>query len=112
LGPGTASEQAHALSLLAALPPNALFVADAGYLSYALFAGLEQARVPFLVRLSSRAYLYTERQQGLARFRQGVVYYWPAWAQKEGLPPIRARLLCVRGHKADVWLLTNVLDRQ
>jgi hypothetical protein len=112
LGPGTASEQAHALRLLAALPANALFVADAGYLSYALFAALEEARVPFLIRLSSRAYLYTEQQVALGRYRQGVVHYWPGWAQKHGLPPVRARLLRVRGPKADVWLLTNVLDRQ
>lgn len=112
LGPGTASEQAHAVALLRTLPPGALFVADAGYLSYELFAALARARVPFLIRLSSRAYLYTEKQVALARFREGVVCYWPAWAQAEGLPPIRARLLRVRGPKADVWLLTNVLDRR
>lgn len=112
LGPGTASEQAHAVRLLAALPANALFVADAGYLSYALFAELKQADVPFLIRMSSRAYLYTEQQQALERYRQGIVHYWPQWAQAEGLPPIRARLLRVRGPKVDVWLLTNVFDRQ
>jgi hypothetical protein len=112
LGPGTASEQAHALGLLRLLPANALFVADAGYLSYALFAALEGAQVPFLIRLSSRAYLYTQRQVALKRFREGVVQYWPRWAQQAGLPPIAARLLCVRGPKADVWLLTNVLERQ
>jgi hypothetical protein len=112
VGPGTASEQAHAIALLRTLPARALFVADAGFLSYALFAALEQARVPFLIRLSSRAYLYTERRVALKRFRQGVVSYWPAWAQKAKLPPIRARLLRVRGKKADVWLLTNVRDRQ
>jgi hypothetical protein len=111
LGPGTASEQAHALRLLSLLPPHALFVADAGYLSYALFAALSKADVPFLIRLSSRAYLYTERQVALTRYRQGVVEYWPGWAQEHGLPPIRARLLRVRGQKADVWLLTNVLER-
>lgn len=112
VGPGTASEQAHAIHLLRTLPANALFVADAGFLGYELFAALEGARVPFLIRLSSRAYLYTERQVALERFHQGVVYYWPAWAQKASLPPISARLLRVRGKKADVWLLTNVLDRR
>lgn len=68
--------------------------------------------MPFLIRMSSRAYLYTEQQVALTRYRQGVVHYWPGWAQEHGLPPIRARLLRVRGKKADVWLLTNVLDRQ
>jgi hypothetical protein len=112
VGPGTASEQAHAIHLLRTLPAHALFVADAGFLSYNLFAALQEARVPFLIRLSSRAYLYTERQVSLERFQQGVVHYWPVWAQEKGLPPIRARLVRVRGCKADVWLLTNVLDRQ
>lgn len=110
VGPGTASEQAHAIRLLPTLPVKALFVADAGFLSYALFANLEEARVPFLIRLSSRAYLYSQRQVALERFRQGVVYYWPRWAQQKQLPPIRARLLRVRGKKVDVWLLTNVLE--
>lgn len=112
LGPGTASEQAHALRLLAALPANALFVAATGYLSYALFAARQQRRVPFLIQMSSRAYLYMEQQVALPRYRQGVVHYWPGWAQEHGLPPLRARLLRVRGKKTDVWLLTNVLDRQ
>ena len=112
VGPGTASEQAHAIRLLRALPANALFVADAGFLSYELFAALQEARVPFLIRLSSRAYLYTEGQVALERFHQGVVSYWPAWAQQAGRPPIRARLLRVRGRKADVWLLTDVRDRR
>jgi hypothetical protein len=112
LGPGTASEQAHALALVRALPAGALFVADAGYLGYELFAALQGAQVPFLVRLSSRAYLYTDREVTLERFRQGPVCYWPRWAQKAGRPPIRARLLRVRGPKADVWLLTDVLDRR
>lgn len=112
LGPGTASEQAHAVALLRALPPGALFVADAGYLSYELFVALDGARVPFLIRMSSRAYLYTEERVAVTRFREGVVWYWPGWAQKAGRPPIQARLLRVRGPKADVWLLTNVLDRR
>jgi hypothetical protein len=111
VGPGTASEQAQAIALLRTLPAQALFVADAGFLSYGLFAALGAARVPFLIRLSSRAYLYTEGSVALAHFRQGVVSYWPRWAQEAGLPPIRARLLRVRGKQADVWLLTNVLER-
>lgn len=112
VGPGTANEQVHAVALLRTLPANALFVADAGYLSYALFAALHKAGVPFLIRMSSRAFLYTEEEVALERFREGVVWYWPTWAQDARLPPIRARLLRVRGGKTDVWLLTNVLDRR
>ena len=44
-------------------------------------------------------------------FRSGLVYYWPEkTAQDQGKPPLQLRLLRVRSSKADVWLLTNVLD--
>jgi hypothetical protein len=111
-GKGTANEHEHLRRLLPTLPPRALLVADAFYLGYELFTAILQAPASFLVRLSSRAYLYTEDLVSLERFREGLVYYWPKKAQDQGQAPIRARLLRVRGKKADVWLLTNVLDRQ
>jgi hypothetical protein len=40
------------------------------------------------------------------------VYYWPDQIRDADQPPICARLLRVRGSKADVWLLTNVLQGQ
>ncbi len=50
----------------------------------------------------------------LTKFREGLVYYWPGKAQKQSLPPVHARLLCVRGQKrkGDVWLLTNVVSAE
>jgi hypothetical protein len=112
LGKGTASELDHLRRLLGTLPRQSLLVADAFYLGYDLFRSIVQAQASFLVRLSSRAYLYTLEQVPLDRFREGIVYYWPEDAQRAGLPPLKARLLRVRGKKADVWLLTNVLDRR
>jgi hypothetical protein len=108
LGKGTASEHEHLTRLLPTLPKRSLLVGDAGYLSYALYRHILQAPAAFLARMSSRAYLYSERHVRLERFREGWVYYWPGYAQKQGLPPIRARLLRVRGEKADVWLLTSL----
>src|SRR5439155_5805455 len=99
LGKGTANEHEHLRRLLPTLPPRALIVADAFFLGYALFVSVLQARASFLVRLSSRAYLYTERAVPLERFREGRVYYWPQAAQEAGRPPLRARLLRVRGKK-------------
>jgi hypothetical protein len=110
LGKGTASEHDHLTRLLPTLPEKSLVVGDAGYLSYELYRSILQAGAAFLARMSSRAYLYTEDNIRLKRFREGWVYYWPGYAQREGLPPIRARLVRVRGQKADVWLLTS-LDR-
>lgn len=116
VGPGTASEHAQLLQLLPTLPPRALLVADAYYLGYELFRSILGARADFLVRLSSRAHLYTDRQRSLARWREGIVYYWPGQACQQGQEPLRLRLIRVSSRKArgkkrhDVWLLTSVLD--
>jgi Transposase DDE domain len=111
-GKGTASEHHHLRQLLRAAPRQALIVADACYVGYELFTAIRQAGAAFLVRLSSRACLYTTAQAPLAAWTEGLVYYWPAAAQEKGLPPIVARLLRVKGKEADVWLLTSVLEAQ
>ncbi len=109
-GKGTASEHYHLQQLLRTLPRQALLVADACYLGYELFTAILQARAAFLVRLSSRAYLYTLEQVPLAAWTEGLVYYWPTAVQEKGLPPIAGRLLRIKGPKVDVWLLTSVLQ--
>jgi hypothetical protein len=108
---GTGSEHKHLRQLLPTLPNQSLVVADAGYLSYQLYRSILKAGQAFLVRMSARAYLLTEKQKPLERFKEGWVYYWPEDAQKAGETPLRLRLLRVRGQNCDVWLLTN-LDRQ
>jgi hypothetical protein len=112
LGKGNASEQHHLIHLLQTLPRSALLVCDAGYLGYDLLRAILHAHASFLIRMSSRAHLYTTGKVKLERFREGIVCYWPAWAQQQRLPPIEVRLLRIRGQKVDVWLLTNVLDPQ
>ncbi len=111
LGKGTADERLHLRQLLPLLPAQALVVADAAYLSYELAQAVVGAGADFLLRLSSRDYLYSARAVALERFREGLVYYWPEWAQRQKLPPLPARLIRVRGPKVDVWLLTSVLAR-
>jgi hypothetical protein len=111
VGPGTASEHAQLRQLLPTLPRCALLVADACYLGYDLFRDILHAKADFLVRVSSRAYLYQTRQQPLKRYREGLVYYWPGHACKNNQPPLALRLIRVVGKKGrDVWLLTSVLD--
>jgi hypothetical protein len=112
LGKGTASEHDHLRRLLPTLPERSLIVADACYLGYDLFQAILRARASFLVRLSSRAHLYTADRTPLTRFHDGRVYYWPDKIRDADQPPICGRLLRVGGSKADVWLLTNVLDGQ
>jgi Transposase DDE domain len=112
LGKGSASEREHLRQLVATLPRWTLLVADAGYVGYELLATLQAAGLAFLIRLSSRAPLYAPERIGLTRFQEGLVYYWPQWAQAKDLPPIAVRLLRIRSAKTDVWLITNVLDAE
>jgi len=110
VGPGTASEHDLLRQLLPTLPRSTLLVADAFYQGYDLYTDLLRAKASFLVRLSSKSQLYTEARQPLERFREGLVWYWPEKAQSQQRPPLRLRLIRVRGKKKqDVWLLTNVL---
>jgi hypothetical protein len=104
------SERSHLVAMLKELPRQALVVADAGYYGYGLLTELIRAKVSYLIRMSSTVTLYTETQHRLSGFREGMVYYWPEWAQKRGLPAVLARLVCLRDkrRKVDVWLLTDV----
>ncbi len=109
---GKASERSHLISMLGWLPKAVLIVADAGYVGYNLVATMIAANVSFLIRMSSNATFYTETDEPLEEFREGIVHYWPKTQQIERKPPIRGRLIRVHSerHKVDVWLLTNVLD--
>jgi hypothetical protein len=113
VGPGNASEHTLLLQLLPTLPRQTLLVADAFYQGYDLYTAILEAKMSFLVRASSRSRLYTDQKKPLASFREGLVWYWPEEAQNQGQPPLRLRVIRVRGKKKhDVWLLTNVLDVQ
>jgi len=111
---GKASERSHLISMLRWLPAAALIVADAGYVGYEVTAAMILAKVFFLIRMSSNATFYTESNERLDEFREGIVYYWPKTQQNQGKPPIRGRLMRIHScrHKVDVWLFTNVEDPQ
>lgn len=111
---GKASERSHLIQMLRWLPAAALIVADAGYVGYDVTAAIIRAKVSFLIRMSSHATFYTESNEPLEEFREGIVYYWPKTQQNEGKPPIRGRLMRIHSnrHKVDVWLFTNVEDRE
>lgn len=66
-----------------------------------------------LARASSRTRWYTATKTPLSRFQEGLIWYWPEEAQNQQQPPLRLRVIRVRGpKKKDVWLLTNVLERE
>jgi hypothetical protein len=110
---GKASERSHLISMLRCLPAAALIVADAGYVGYEVAAAMVLANVAFLIRMSSHATFYTEADEPMNEFREGIAYYWPKTQQDEGKPPICGRLMRIHSdrHKVDVWLFTNVKDQ-
>lgn len=116
VGGPRSSEQAHLLQLLSTLPPRALIVADAGYVSYALLQKLTAAKRWFLIRLNRNAPLYTIGRIAFLRDGEGLAYYWPQMEQYHQQAPVAVRVLRLRGKRAagkkqaDVWLMTNVLD--
>jgi len=107
-----ASERKHLIRMIPLLPRLALIVTDAGYVGYDVIRTLLENKVFFLMRMSSQATFYTESQEPAERFREGIAYYWPNNHRKQGNPPLRGRLICVRSkkRKVDVWLFTNVED--
>ena len=113
LGPGTADERVHLRRLLEALSPEALIVADAAYMGYELARAILQTERSFLLRMSSKIDLYTMDHATIRTWSEGPVYYWPAYVQEQGKPPILCRLIRIpaKGEaKLDVWLLTDILD--
>jgi hypothetical protein len=113
LGPGTAAEQVHLRHLLATLGPKSLIVCDAAYMGYELCQAIVKTGRSFLFRMSSRVDLYTLEEATLEEWTEGLVLYWPKYAQKQGHAPLRCRLIRVpaKGRaKHDVWLLSDVLD--
>jgi hypothetical protein len=114
IGKGTASERSHLEQMVSYLPPAALLVADAGYVGYRLAKRLGESNVSFLIRMSSNATLYTSKYVRLKQFREGLVFYWPGKVQEAGGQPLRLRLIRIRANKKkhDLWLLTNVLNKQ
>jgi len=117
-GKGTASERDHLKHLLGTLPAMALIVCDAGYVGFDLCRQIMASRADFLIRMSSTVTLYTEQEEPLTQYREGIVYYWPDAAQRRGDAPLRLRLIRVVGKRKasresyDVWMLTSVLSKQ
>jgi hypothetical protein len=115
LGQGDASERNHLRRLLCTLPTLALIVADAGYDGYDLASSILDSGASFLIRMSSKVPLFVDQSVDPAKFRQGMVSYWPGAARQAKRPPLRLRLIRFCGRRGkdpkravDIWLLTNV----
>jgi len=133
LGVGNIDERLHLQCLLPALPVGAMVVTDCGYQGYEM--ALAMRGMAFLMRISSMAPVYTvdpsarpDAQASKAakasaqpldaalqqQWVDGEVWYWPLAIQNQEGEPLRLRLLRIRdaGRKNDVWLLTNIRDKE
>lgn len=111
VGPGTDSERVHAAAMVDDLPRQALLVADAGFVGYALCRQLLCGGRSFLLRVGGNIRLlrklgYYQRERG------DIVYLWPNKRQQRREKPLVLRLIRVRHGKQTLYLLTNVLDRR
>jgi hypothetical protein len=107
VGPGTASERAHLKQMVQDLPPEALVVADAGFVSYALCRRLLRHGRHFLLRVGGNITLLKDLGY-YHEERDGLVYLWPQKHRQHR--PLVLRLIVLRPGKQDVCLLTDVLD--
>ena len=114
VGPSNSSERHQAMEMVERdnYPENTLFCADAGFVGFPLWSHLIQQGCDFLVRVGANVNLLSEHTR--YHFQQvgseGIVHCWPKTAQKSDQSPLRLRLMRIRLGKADMWLLTSVLD--
>ena len=111
VGAGVESERTLVNDMLGDLPARSLFIADAGFASYALCRRLHEAGHGFLLRIGRNVRLL--KRLGHAR-REGAdtVYLWPDRERLEGRAPLTLRLVVRRRGKQAMYLLTNLTARQ
>jgi hypothetical protein len=115
LGPSNASERDHVMTMLSDedFPKQTLFCGDAGFIGYPLWAKILKQGHDFLVRSGANVHLLVESLNGriVQEGQDQFVLCWPKDAQRDGLPPLRLRLIHMRIKKTKLWLLTSVLAR-
>jgi len=117
LGPSNSSERGHVMDMVQKeeFPEDTLFCGDAGFVGYPLWSCLANKDHHFLVRVGANVNLLSEENEWVLDLRPGgeyAVLCWPKEAISTKKPPLRLRLLRVEVGKTQMWLLTNVLDKE
>ena len=109
-GPSNSSERDQFRTMLDArkFPEKTLFCADAGFTGYDFWKAIQDAGHSYLIRVGANVTLL--RKLGYVREREGIVYFWPDHASRQGRPPLVLRLLELQVGKCKMSLVTNVLD--
>jgi Transposase DDE domain len=108
-GPGTDSERRHLEEMVAALPQDALVVADAGFCGFELCRTMRRHHVHFLLRVGGNVTLLQELGYAVEQ-RGNTVYLWPENQRNQS--PLVLRLITLSRGKQTVYLVTSVLDEE
>ena len=109
-GPSDSSERDHLRQMIAALPPQALVTADAGFVGYEYWKALLDSGHDLLIRVGANVRLL--RNLGYAREQNDLVYLWPDRVAARQQPPLVLRLVVARGGRHPVYLVTSVLKAE
>jgi hypothetical protein len=110
LGGACASERDLLRQMIEDLPAWSMIAADAGFVGYEFFRTLLACGHQFVIRAGANVRLI-ERLGYALREHEGIVYVWPADAQKRRVSPlVLRRVTVVDGRNRRMVLLTSVLD--
>ena len=109
-GPGNSSEREHMRQMRAALPKNAMIIADAGFGGFDFLNELNQSGVSFLIRCAGNTTLKTDLATTRIERRGDVryVYWWPENRRRR--QPLKLRLIILKRGGRRAYLVTNVFD--
>ena len=112
LGPSNSSERTHVREMLGEqnYPENTLFCGDAGFVGYDFWKWILDQGHDFVVRVGGNVSLLY-KNMNFEYQNDGTVYCWPLGKQGKE-PPLTLRLVQIKVGKADMYLLTSVLDSQ
>jgi hypothetical protein len=111
IGPGIESERTHLRAMLAALPPGATIVADAGFIGYELLKDILASGRHVIFRVGANVRLL--RKLGYAQVEDdGTVYLWPDKVQKKDQAPLVLRLIQLQGGHHPVIVVTDVMSQE
>ena len=112
-GHARSSERRHLCGLLGTLPPQALLLADAGFVGYGFWRRITGSGRSFLIRVGSNVRLIESLGVAVRTCGDGIVWVWPADQQKKRCRPLVLRLITLTDQRnRTMYLLTNVLESE
>jgi len=110
LGPSDVSEREHLRAMIPHLPPDALVVADCGFVGYDFWSDLLASGPQFVIRVGGNVRLL--KKLGVVRESHGTIYLWPDSAAKREQKPLVLRLVVLHDGCQPWYLVTSVRDPQ